>query len=129
MYRKHERSFDMLRKAIVILTTVIALSSGFAADAIARGGGGGGGHGGGFGGHAGGGFGGGFNSGFPAGSAVHAGGVGVWMGNSAGGSRSASVGTLFSNHRRVGANLGWWGYGCGYDNYYVNNPNYSWCED
>jgi hypothetical protein len=115
----------MLRKTIVTLAMVIALSSGIAADAMARGGG----HGGGFGGHAGGGFGGGFTGTFPAGSAVHAGGAGVWMGNFAGGSRSVSVGTRFGDHRRVGANLGGWGSGCDYDNYYLNNPNHSWCED
>jgi hypothetical protein len=124
----------MLRKTIVVLATVIALSSGFATDAMARGGGG---HGGGFGGHAGGGFGGGmdrfgggFTGGYAASSAVHGGGVGVGMGTFVGRSRSAGVRTRFGDHR-FGANLGWSSYGCGYDtyNYNVSNPNYSWCED
>ena len=42
----------MLRKTMVVLATVAALTGGLTADAFARGGGGGGGHGGGFGGGA-----------------------------------------------------------------------------
>src|SRR5271156_3572718 len=57
--RRNEGNFDMLRKTMIILATTLALSSGFAADAMAHGGGGGGGGGGFSGGGGGGHFGGG----------------------------------------------------------------------
>ena len=56
----------MLRKTMIVLASVAALTGGLTVDAFAHGGGGGGGHGGGFGGgggHGGGHFGGGFGGG------------------------------------------------------------------
>ncbi len=144
----------MLRKALVVLATTLALSSGFSVDAMAHGGGGGGGHGGGGGGmgggHAGGFGGGGFGGhagGFGGGGfGGHAGGFGGGMGG-----HTVSVGGGFGHFggfasdrghtsptrvsggygRRYGWNRGYGGWGdggwyadCGYP---YENPSYSWC--
>jgi hypothetical protein len=112
----------MLRRTIVILATVMAMSSGFVSNAMARGGGGGGGHGGGFGGG-----GGHLGGGFAAGSAVNGGFVGGRMGNFGTVSHNARVGASFGDRRFGG---GWWDSPCGYNEYYYrNNLNSTWCAD
>jgi hypothetical protein len=100
---------NFLKAGALALATVIAVSSGFAGDALARGGGGGG-HGGGGGGVRIGGGG-----GFHGGGMAHFGGFG-------GGSvvRSSHFG-----HDRTRFGGGWWANDCGYSPY--NYPNNTWC--
>jgi len=106
---------NFLTAGALALATVIAVSWGFAGDALARGGGGGG-HGGGGGGvHIGGGggfHGGGMGSGFHGGGMAHFGGFG-------GGS------VVRSGHDRTRFGGGWWANDCGYSPY--NYPNNTWC--
>jgi hypothetical protein len=132
---------NFLTAGALALATVIAVSSGFAGDALARGGGGGG-HGGGGGGvHIGGGggfHGGGMGGGFHGGGmggGFHGGGMGHF--GDFGGQRIAHSGGRFDHDRRFDRDRmgffggGWSGNDCSYSPYYANPgyPNYAWCQD
>jgi hypothetical protein len=127
-------NFDMLRKSIVVLAAVAALSVGAAGDAFARGGGGGGGGGG----HGGGGMGGGFGGGgmhfggggmggFGGGMSHFSGGAGGF-----GGAHDFARGGMgrsnarFADRRFDRFDGGYWG-NCAYSPYDVSLP-YNWCN-